>query len=208
MNGHIGGHPASNLRCGKQMSGRPGPSRRWMSRPETGFGVFVEPARCRWGRSPILGGLASCPAVRRRCAFVFVLLQSELLQGPMVPHLGFSEKPPVLERTKGSDLAAQGFHRAAVSEILHFICPPIGLPAEHLIPILRQRHYDSSCRAIVAQSCRHGRDLIARPTGTRISIGNDRSIAPLLDRGATSSGVERRLMFSYVSCSHIMTDRQ
>jgi hypothetical protein len=123
-------------------------------------------------RQPILGGLASCPAVRR-CAFVFVLLQSELLQGPMVPHLCFSKKPPVLERTKGSDLAAQGFHRAAVSEILHLICPPIGLPAEHLIPILRQRHYDSSCRAIVAQSCRHGRDLIVCPTGTRILIGND-----------------------------------
>jgi hypothetical protein len=70
-------------------------------------------------------------------------MQRNLLQGPVVPHLGFSEQSPVLERTKGGDLAAQGFHRAIASEVLHF-WPPTGLPAEYLIPILRQRHYDSS----------------------------------------------------------------
>jgi hypothetical protein len=77
-----------------------------------------------------------------RRAIVCGLLQGDLLQNSVVPHLGFSEQSPALERTKSGDLAAQGFHRAVVSEILH-LCPPVALPAQHLIPILGQRHYDS-----------------------------------------------------------------
>jgi hypothetical protein len=70
----------------------------------------------------------------------FFEARSDLVERPVVPSLGFGEQLPAILGMKRGALTAQGFHRAAVNEVLHRHLPDsVG---DILSPVLSRCHYD------------------------------------------------------------------
>jgi hypothetical protein len=74
----------------------------------------------------------------RRVAFLEA--GRDVVERPVVPSLGFGEQLPAILGMKRGALTAQGFHRAAVNEVLHRHLPDsVG---DTLSPVLSRCHYD------------------------------------------------------------------